>query len=83
MTRQDREAIDELLCQAATDSLTAAEAARLETLLAANPDVDRSAFERAAGLVLLAAFGAAGDPMPASLRRSLQQVGERELSLRR
>lgn len=81
--RPDREAIDELLCQAATDALTAADAARLETLLAANPDVDSSAFERAAGLVLLAAFGNARDRMPASLKRSLQQQGERELSSRR
>jgi hypothetical protein len=81
--RPEREEIDELLCQAEIDGLTAADAARLDALLAANPDVDGSAFERAAGLVLLAAFGNAGDRMPASLRQSLQQQGERELSSRR
>jgi hypothetical protein len=81
--KRDRDVIDELLCQAAIDGLNATDAARLDTLLAANPDVDRDAFERAAGLVLLAAFGNAGDRMPASLRRSLQQLGERELTSRR
>jgi hypothetical protein len=81
--KPEREAIDELLCLAATDGLTAADAARLDSLLAANPDVDSSAFERAAGLVLLAAFGDAGDRMPTTLRRSLQQQGERELTSRR
>jgi hypothetical protein len=81
--KPDREAIDELLCQAATDGLTTADAARLDSLLAANPDVDRDAFDRAAGLVLLAAFGDAGNRMPASLRRSLQQQGESELTSRR
>jgi len=81
--KPEREAIDELLCLAATDGLTAADAARLDSLLAANPEVDRGAFERAASLVLLAAFGNAEDRMPASLRRSVQQQGERELTSRR
>lgn len=72
--------IEDLLFESATDGLTASDAARLETLLAANPDVDSSAFERAAALVLLAACGNVREELPPALRRSLLEQGEREMS---
>lgn len=81
--RSNRQEIEDLLFEAATDGLNASDAVRLETLLAANPDVDRGAFERAVALVLLAACGSVQEQMPPALRRSLLQQGEQELSLRR
>lgn len=61
-----RERLDVLLVDEATDCLTDATRAELETLLAGHPDVDRYAFERTAAAVFLAVAGAA-EELPAAL----------------
>ncbi len=64
--------LDELLLARVIDGLSGAEARELEQLLAAQPDVDAGAYERAAAAVCLATLGASG-PMPSRLRSSLEK----------
>lgn len=66
-----RQRIDELLLARATEGLSVRERAELDALLAEHPDVDASAYERAAAAVCLAALGRGGG-LPETLRRRLE-----------
>jgi hypothetical protein len=63
--------LDELLLARATEGLSGSDAAELERLLAAHPEVDESAYERAAAAVTLAALGLR-EKLPAALRARLE-----------
>jgi hypothetical protein len=75
MTTQ-RERIDALLVDEATEGLDTAARLELEQLLAEHPEVDRRGFERAAATVFLAACGTRTEEMPASLRSKLASTAE-------
>lgn len=79
MTSQ-RERIEALLVDEATEGLNAADSMELESLLAAHPDVDRYAFQRVAATVFLAACGPPTEAMPASLKAKLASQAERFVS---
>jgi hypothetical protein len=75
MTTQ-RERIDALLIDEATEGLDAAARRELESLLATHPDVDRYGFQRAAATVFLAACGSPTEKMPASLKLKVANTAE-------
>ncbi len=65
--------LDELLLAEATEGLSPRDAAELDRLLAAHPDVDRHRYEHAAAAVTLAALGAAQE-VPSTLRAKLERL---------
>jgi hypothetical protein len=69
---QARRRLDELLLERAASGLDAPELAELERLLAAHPDVDSLAYERAAALVCLASLDISA-PLPDLLRAKLER----------
>jgi hypothetical protein len=70
MTTQ-RERIDALLVDEATEGLDVVARLELEQLLAKHPEVDRYGFQRAAAIAFLAACRAQTEEMPSSLRSKL------------
>ena len=71
MALRARERLDELLLARAIEGLDAAEEQELERLLAAERDVDASAYERAAAAVCLAVLGRRAE-LPPALRARLE-----------
>ena len=71
MTTQ-RDRIEALLIDEATEGLDAAASSELESLLANHPDIDRYGFQRAVAAVFLAACGSPAEEMPASLKLKLE-----------
>lgn len=67
----DNERIVELLCDRATQGLTAAEELELETLLSAYPGQDAEALDRVAGALAVGALQQHARPLPAALRDKL------------
>jgi hypothetical protein len=69
--RDARKNLDELLLARATGSASAVELEELARLLAAHPDIDEDAYDRAAAAICLATLDTA-EPMPPSLRSKLE-----------
>ena len=67
-----RRRLDDLLLARAIESPSTAEAEELARLLAANPNVDHDAFERAAAAVCLATLDTS-EPLPSALRAKLER----------
>lgn len=67
-----RQRLDRLLLARATTGLRSAEAAELARLMAAHPDVDQDAYDRAAAAVCLATIDTS-EAMPDSLRAKLER----------
>jgi hypothetical protein len=68
--------LDDLLLSRATEGLGVEEEAALRELLAAHPDVDEHAYDRAAAAVWLAALTHI-DPMPESVKRAVAARAKR------
>jgi hypothetical protein len=64
--------LDELLLARATEGLSRAGTRELERLLAAHPEADADAYERAAAAVTLAVLGTGGS-LPSGLRAQLER----------
>ena len=71
--RDAHKRLDELLLARATGSSSAVELEELARLLAAHPDIDQDAYERAAAAVCLATLDT-GESMPPSLRSKLERA---------
>lgn len=67
----DNERIVELLCERATQGLTAAEELELETLLSAYPGQDAEALDRVAGAMTVGVLQQHSRPLPPALREKL------------
>jgi hypothetical protein len=78
MTSAARERLDELLLTRATEGLGATEAQELARLLAAERNVDETAYERAAAAICLAVLGGRRE-VPPALRARLE-LSARDLS---
>jgi hypothetical protein len=76
MAAAARQRIDELLLLRATEGLSTQERVELDGLLARHPDVDATAYERAAAAVCLATLGRSVG-MPDALRRRLESSAPR------
>jgi hypothetical protein len=72
VTRAALERLDDLLLARATEGLTAREVGELARLLAAHPEVDAEAYERAAAVVTLAALGTCAE-LPPGVRAKLER----------
>ncbi|HUO66787.1 MAG TPA: hypothetical protein VMV37_04575 [Gammaproteobacteria bacterium] len=70
--RDDLRRLDDLLLARATTGLADAEAAELDGLVAAHPEVDADAYERAAAVVCLATLDSSIG-LPSRLRRALEE----------
>jgi len=73
MTRDPKTKALELLADRATEGLGAAEEAELDALLDRYPELDDDSFDLAAAAAALAAEPAPAEPMPAHLRRRIEQ----------
>jgi hypothetical protein len=71
-----RDRIDELLLGEAVGSLSKAEQAELETLLAQHEGIDRYAYERAATAFFVGALARPEEAMPSALRERLLGVAD-------
>jgi hypothetical protein len=73
MGSAERKRLDALLLARATEGLDAPEEQELARLLAASPDVDATAYERAASAVCLAVLGGRTE-LPAAMRARLERA---------
>lgn len=74
--------LDDLLFAQATEGVSEAEARELEQLLAAHPEVDAHAYERAAAAVTLALLGSAR-AVPDRLRERLERSAAAQRAVRK